>query len=283
MIRSALEKFTNEVGHLWVALVWEILRSFGVTRTRQIFEKAIEYLPEEELRTFATRYATLERRLGEIDRARAIYVHTAQYCPPALVIPFWEVWRLFEVKHGNVDTVREMFRVKRSVAAQYNTVITKALMDAKNTAESTDEMKKLEQQQNQEENSGPAQTEPVFFGPENQPDADEPQEKTKSQKNLDEIELDDDELGDEGEGEKEEEELLQAITKNKKKQNKQQYKSDDEEESENDQKEEDEDENEDEDEDNIEIEQKAVPRAVFGSAVDKVEEAKKAKDKKTKK
>lgn len=34
---------------------------------------------------------------------------------------FWEIWKEFEVKHGNEDTVREMLRIKRSVQATYNT------------------------------------------------------------------------------------------------------------------------------------------------------------------
>jgi len=35
---------------------------------------------------------------------------------------FWEEWKQFEVKHGSVDTVRKMFRVKRSVATRFNSV-----------------------------------------------------------------------------------------------------------------------------------------------------------------
>eukprot|EP01126_Amoeba_proteus_P060644 TRINITY_DN8048_c0_g2_i1.p1 TRINITY_DN8048_c0_g2~~TRINITY_DN8048_c0_g2_i1.p1 ORF type:complete len:711 (-),score=143.33 TRINITY_DN8048_c0_g2_i1:225-2357(-) len=93
--------------------------NFGVTRTRQIFEKAIEILPDKYIKEFCLRYANLERKLGEIDRARAIYIHCSQFCPPARDVDFWEEWRTFEVKHGNVDTVREMFRIKRSVTAQY--------------------------------------------------------------------------------------------------------------------------------------------------------------------
>lgn len=248
--------------------------SFGVTRTRQIFEKAIEYLPEEELRTFALRYATLERRLGEIDRARAIYVHTAQYCPPVTVFQFWEVWRLFEVKHGNVDTVREMFRIKRSVAAQYNTGINQTLMqNAKSGGlEPVDDMKKLEQEQMEAEQNEPRK-EPVFFGPENLPeDQLQPQERIKL-KNLDEIDLDE----EEEEAEKEEDVLLQTITHSKRNQNtKKQYKSDDE----SNEEEEPQDEDEEEEEEDVEIQQKSVPRAVFGSAADKVEELKKEKKQK---
>merc|ERR1719427_1976198 len=36
---------------------------------------------------------------------------------------FWQVWKEFEVKHGNEDTLREMLRIKRSVQAVYNTQV----------------------------------------------------------------------------------------------------------------------------------------------------------------
>lgn len=63
----------------------------------------------------------MERNLGEIDRARAIYAHCSEICDPRIHGSFWDIWQEFEVKHGNEDTVREMLRVKRSVQAIYST------------------------------------------------------------------------------------------------------------------------------------------------------------------
>jgi len=45
---------------------------FGLTKTREIYEKAIENLPEPAVRHICLKYANLERKLGEIDRARGI-------------------------------------------------------------------------------------------------------------------------------------------------------------------------------------------------------------------
>lgn len=53
-----------------------------MTRTREIFEKAIESLPEKQVKEYCIRFANLERKLGEIDRARAIYIHCSQFCDP---------------------------------------------------------------------------------------------------------------------------------------------------------------------------------------------------------
>lgn len=96
---------------------------FGITRTRQIFEQAIESLPERYARDMCMRYAELEKKLGEIDRARAIYVHCSQYCDPRAEAGFWKTWSDFEVRHGNQDTFKEMLRVRRSVQASFATSV----------------------------------------------------------------------------------------------------------------------------------------------------------------
>lgn len=69
------------------------------------------------------RYAELERRLGEIDRARAIFIHASQFSDPRADPDFWQKWREFEATHGNQDTFREMLKIRRSVQAQFNTSV----------------------------------------------------------------------------------------------------------------------------------------------------------------
>ena len=69
------------------------------------------------------RFAELETKLGEIDRARAIYSHCSQMCDPRVAGDYWQAWKDFEVKHGNEDTMREMLRIKRSIQAKFNTQV----------------------------------------------------------------------------------------------------------------------------------------------------------------
>ena len=95
--------------------------NFGLTSTRPIYERAIAALPDKEARHMCLKFAEMERRLGEIDRARAIYGHASQFCDPRTTPTFWHKWEEFEVQHGNEDTFKEMLRIKRSVQAQYNT------------------------------------------------------------------------------------------------------------------------------------------------------------------
>ena len=122
---------------------------FGITHTREIYEKAIEVLPDSGAREMCLRYAQLETKLGEIDRARAVYSHGSQMSDPRVskhtdrqahththekqtrrYFPllqtcksYWKAWQEFEVHHGNEDTFREMLRIKRSVQAQFNTQV----------------------------------------------------------------------------------------------------------------------------------------------------------------
>lgn len=95
--------------------------NFGLTSTRPIYERAIAALPDAEAKEMCLKFAEMERRLGEIDRARAIYGHASQFCDPRTNPEFWKKWESFEVQHGNEDTYKEMLRIKRSVQAQYNT------------------------------------------------------------------------------------------------------------------------------------------------------------------
>jgi pre-mRNA-splicing factor SYF1 len=126
---------------------------YGVTHTRAIYEKAIDVLHSEQARDMCMRFADMERKLGEIDRARALYAHCSQMCDPRVAPHFWQVWKEFEIAHGNEDTLREMLRIKRSVQATYNTQVnfmSAQMIAADKQAESeaakpaNDEMAKLE-------------------------------------------------------------------------------------------------------------------------------------------
>lgn len=121
---------------------------FGVTRTREIYEQAISTLPEKFIKDICLKYADLEKRLGEIDRARAIYVHTSQYCNPTEDSDFWKKWNDFEVRHGNEDTFREMLRVKRSVQATFNTqvnLMSASMLAQQKKDEDVDRLRRLAQ------------------------------------------------------------------------------------------------------------------------------------------
>ncbi|GAA5898095.1 mRNA splicing protein SYF1 [Sporobolomyces salmoneus] len=95
--------------------------NFGLPATRPIYERAIEQLPDSQTAEMCLRFAALERKLGEIDRARAIFAHASQFCDPRTNPEFWAQWNSFEIETGSEDTFREYLRIKRAVQAAFNT------------------------------------------------------------------------------------------------------------------------------------------------------------------
>jgi len=96
--------------------------NFGLTSTRPIYERAIATLPDKEAKDMCLKFADMERRIGEVARARAIYGHGSQFCDPRREPGFWQTWEKFEVNHGNEDTFKEMLRIKRSVQQKFKYV-----------------------------------------------------------------------------------------------------------------------------------------------------------------
>lgn len=98
----------------------------GLLRARAIYEEGLKNprLPEEDASRLALEYAMLERKLNEIDRARAIYAYGGQLVDPRREEgkKYYEVWREFEEAHGNEETFREMLRVQRSVQVAFSQV-----------------------------------------------------------------------------------------------------------------------------------------------------------------
>merc|ERR1719510_2032998 len=99
---------------------------FGVTRTREIYIKAIKTLPDIYLPVMCLRFIALERRLGEVDRAREIFKYGSQYTDPKAHTDYWKEWQDFELENGNEETYKEMRRIKRSVESQFTQVRTLA-------------------------------------------------------------------------------------------------------------------------------------------------------------
>jgi pre-mRNA-splicing factor SYF1 len=106
---------------MYTIYIAKATENFGLPATRPIYEAAIEVLPDKQTAEMCLRFASLERKLGEIDRARAVYAHASQFCDPRTNAKFWSEWNSFEIETGSEDTFREMLRIKRSVQAQFNT------------------------------------------------------------------------------------------------------------------------------------------------------------------
>jgi len=111
----------TNVYQMYTIYIAKATANYGLPATRIIYDRAIEVLPAKQTAEMCLRFAALERKLGEIDRARAIYAHASQFCDPRVNTKFWTEWNSFEIETGSEDTFREMLRIKRSVQAQFNT------------------------------------------------------------------------------------------------------------------------------------------------------------------
>ncbi|XP_069737661.1 pre-mRNA-splicing factor SYF1 isoform X1 [Phaenicophaeus curvirostris] len=118
--RAVLPTQQHDMFNIYIKRAAEL---YGVTHTRPIYQKAIEVLGDDAARELCLRFADMECKLGEVDRARAIYTYCSQICDPRITGTFWQTWKDFEIRHGNEDTIREMLRIKRSVQATYNTQV----------------------------------------------------------------------------------------------------------------------------------------------------------------
>ena len=113
----------NEKAEVFSVLISKTAKYFGITKTRSAFDKAMDELEGEQVVEIGLKYASIETKLGEVDRARGIYIHLSQFCDPnkeEFKEEFWEVWEKFEITNGNVETYQEMESIKRSVKSKFS-------------------------------------------------------------------------------------------------------------------------------------------------------------------
>lgn len=122
--RAVQEEDRPDMYRLYIV---KLATMFGVTKTRPVYEEALLSLKKpEEVIDFAVRYAAMETRLGEIDRARGIYSQACEIADPRVVgifEMFWQSWNDFELTHGSEDTFRDMLRMKRSVQLNHKGIV----------------------------------------------------------------------------------------------------------------------------------------------------------------
>lgn len=92
----------SEKQRAYEVFVAKVSNYMGLTRTRPIYEKALENFKGKQFILFGQRYAKLEKKLGEIDRARQIFNYLAPMVDPEMDhFEFWKVAR-FDADLGRV-------------------------------------------------------------------------------------------------------------------------------------------------------------------------------------
>eukprot|EP00178_Gracilaria_changii_P009561 TRINITY_DN278_c0_g1_i1.p1 TRINITY_DN278_c0_g1~~TRINITY_DN278_c0_g1_i1.p1 ORF type:complete len:880 (-),score=167.40 TRINITY_DN278_c0_g1_i1:461-3100(-) len=119
LARACREVREEERADMYRHYIVKMTLLFGVTKARGIYEEAMCSLRRaSDVIEFATRYATMEARIGEFDRARAIFgesCHIVDTRARGVYEMFWKSWNEFELTHGSEDTYTDMLRHKRDV------------------------------------------------------------------------------------------------------------------------------------------------------------------------
>lgn len=109
--------------NLYRLYVKKVEQHFGIIKCRPVYEQALKELSDEDCKNICKEYFEMERKLGEIDRARAILRYGSQFADTRRDPGYWQMWREFEEAHGNEETFRDMLRVQRSVEVAFSQVI----------------------------------------------------------------------------------------------------------------------------------------------------------------
>lgn len=182
------------VAQMFTIYVAKAASSFGLPATRPIYQRAIEVLPDKQTAEMCLRFATMERKLGEIDRARAIYAHASQFCDPRVNANFWTEWNAFEIETGSEDTFREMLRIKRSVQAQFNTeasYIAAQMASKEGEVEQAETEMDVDPMAAMEREAGGGKKGPAFVAASSNPAIQKPPQEPET--NAEEIQISDDE------------------------------------------------------------------------------------------
>ncbi|ODQ58199.1 hypothetical protein WICANDRAFT_34359 [Wickerhamomyces anomalus NRRL Y-366-8] len=104
-------------------LIAKTIEHSGLTSTRPILTRAIDELPLKYAIAFVIRFADIEIKLNEFERARELLKYGALQQSPIKNTKLWEFWSDFEVAHGNKETYKAMLRIKRQATEEFNTDI----------------------------------------------------------------------------------------------------------------------------------------------------------------
>lgn len=125
--RGARAVREEDRAELYRLLVVKTATLLGVSRTRSVYVEALQSLQDlEAVVEFACRFSMMERRLGEVDRARAIYVECCRVVDTRVggdFARFWKDWEEFEAEVGDEDDVGNMLRWKRRVQLDHQNVL----------------------------------------------------------------------------------------------------------------------------------------------------------------
>jgi pre-mRNA-splicing factor SYF1 len=99
----------------------------GIPGLREAYEIAIKsteagFLEKDDAMELCFYYADFECLIGELERARTVYINASKFITQNNEKGFWKHWSKFEIKYGNEESFRDLLRLKRAVTASFATL-----------------------------------------------------------------------------------------------------------------------------------------------------------------
>ena len=98
---------------LWGMCISRAQSTLGPSIARELYQECIQVLPNSKAVAFVIEFSDFESSMGEIIRAREILTYGAKLLPPSRNTELWNNFEVFELKHGDKETYKEMLKMKK--------------------------------------------------------------------------------------------------------------------------------------------------------------------------
>lgn len=98
---------------LWRMCISKAKSTLGPSVARELYQECIQVLPNPKAVEFVIKFSNFESSIGETIRAREILAYGAKLLPPSRNIELWDSFEIFELKHGDKETYKDMLKMKK--------------------------------------------------------------------------------------------------------------------------------------------------------------------------
>ncbi|AJU63796.1 Syf1p [Saccharomyces cerevisiae YJM326] len=98
---------------LWRMCISKAESTLGPSVTRELYQECIQILPNSKAVEFVIKFSDFESSIGETIRAREILAYGAKLLPPSRNTELWDSFEIFELKHGDKETYKDMLKMKK--------------------------------------------------------------------------------------------------------------------------------------------------------------------------